>query len=287
MTRALPFVSIVIPNLNNAIRLNLCLQQLIHQSYPKDLFEIIVVDNGSTDQSLEIIKKYPVLLIQELESTNPYICRNKGINKSRGSVIALIDSKCTPVTSWIEEGIKMMSQNTSLVAGAFQFEFSSKKTIYEMAYSILYLDNERAVTKGFGVPTGNLFIHKSVFQKIGLYPTDNLSAIDLIWSKSAIDNGFHMSYAKQAICYYPAKDKTNILKSAKRDGIANQKLLDSKEYFTLLLSAFRTMLPMKPWHLREIIERKGYHDYKPYFFQIWLVIWRIKLKVARAILGLP
>ena len=64
-------VSVVIPVLNSPENIKRCLDGLMRQTYPEDLFEIIVVDNGSTDNTPEIVRQYPVKFLFEKENLFP------------------------------------------------------------------------------------------------------------------------------------------------------------------------------------------------------------------------
>jgi cellulose synthase/poly-beta-1,6-N-acetylglucosamine synthase-like glycosyltransferase len=85
-----PFISIIIPVLNAQKWISPCLEALLLQDYPKDKFEIIVLDNGSTDQTMEITKKYPVKLLIKTKC-NISALRNWGAAQARGEIFAFID----------------------------------------------------------------------------------------------------------------------------------------------------------------------------------------------------
>ena len=63
--------------------------------------EIIVVDGGSTDGTIELVKKYPIRLIEESTSSIGY-ARNLGVKKVRGKIVFFLDSDCYCVSNWIE-----------------------------------------------------------------------------------------------------------------------------------------------------------------------------------------
>ncbi len=87
----LPFVSICIPTYNNESTIDKCLFNIFQLDYPSDKFEVIIVDGGSTDKTLEICKKYNVNL-----QNNPYkveeFGRVIGIEISKGEIISFIDA---------------------------------------------------------------------------------------------------------------------------------------------------------------------------------------------------
>ncbi len=83
MTR-FPFVSIVVPARNEERRIAACLSSLLVLDYPKDRREIIVVNNGSSDRTAEIIDRHPVVRIDQV-TPGISLTRNAGVRAARGS----------------------------------------------------------------------------------------------------------------------------------------------------------------------------------------------------------
>ena len=89
MSRAL--LSVVVPVLDMADSVGACLDALVAQSLPRDQFEVIVVDNGSTDGTPDIVQRYPVTLLRE---SMPGACnaRNTGIRNAHGRFLLTLDA---------------------------------------------------------------------------------------------------------------------------------------------------------------------------------------------------
>jgi len=97
-----PFVSVIIPVYNDPIRLRTCLQALEEQTYPKSMYAVIVVDNGS-DESIEpIVAEFSQMKTSYEPHPRSYAARNKSLSPARGEVIAFTDSDCIPAPDWIE-----------------------------------------------------------------------------------------------------------------------------------------------------------------------------------------
>ena len=100
--RAIPFVSVVIPVYNDSVRLKTCLQALEAQTYPKEVYEVIVVDNGS-DESIEpVVAEFPQARASYETHPGSYAARNKGVSISRGEVLAFTDLDDILAPDWIE-----------------------------------------------------------------------------------------------------------------------------------------------------------------------------------------
>jgi len=108
-------VSVVIPNYNYANYVCNAVDSVLEQDY--DQIEIIVVDDGSTDNSVEVLKKYgsQITLIQSSNSGAP-TARNVGLNRAQGSYIAYLDADDYWHPSKVSKQIALMkSSNANLV----------------------------------------------------------------------------------------------------------------------------------------------------------------------------
>ncbi len=85
-----PKISVIIPNYNDAETLPLCLQATLALDYPD--FEIIVVDDKSTDNSIEAIKKYQIKLLTHMKNRGQGAARNTGAKQAEGEILLFIDS---------------------------------------------------------------------------------------------------------------------------------------------------------------------------------------------------
>ncbi|MFH0856635.1 MAG: glycosyltransferase family A protein, partial [bacterium] len=107
----MPLVSIIIRTKNEAKHLGDLLEMLKKQTYT-DL-EIILVDSGSTDGTLEIAKKYGVRIIKirPEDFTFPY-ASNIGAENAQGKYLVYISGHCLPLSEkWIEDGVRIMEND--------------------------------------------------------------------------------------------------------------------------------------------------------------------------------
>ena len=95
-------VSVIIPAYNEENTIESCLNSLLNQTIGKESYEVIVVDDGSTDSTSEIIKRYPVKLFRQGNS-GPATARNLGAKNSSGEIILFTDADCVAEPNWIEE----------------------------------------------------------------------------------------------------------------------------------------------------------------------------------------
>jgi len=100
-----PFVSIITVNFNGKSFLDECFSSLFSIDYPKDRYEVIMVDNASTDNSIDFVRKnYPVVKIIQLKENLGFTGGNNlGIKKSKGEYIALINNDAQVDPNWLKE----------------------------------------------------------------------------------------------------------------------------------------------------------------------------------------
>jgi glycosyltransferase AglI len=98
----LPFASIIIPVYNSQNIIGECLESLLTQNYPKNKYEIIVVDNRSTDHTAEIIKRYPVKYLFEGTIQSSYAARNRGVKHSVGEALVFFDADQVATVNYLK-----------------------------------------------------------------------------------------------------------------------------------------------------------------------------------------
>ena len=109
-------VSIIVPAYNAAATLAECLQACLNQTH--EPAEVIVVDDGSTDDTPAIIETFPVRYVRQ-ENRGPAAARNRGARIARGDVIAFTDADCVPEPDWIEGLVNRFDHTTVGVGGTY------------------------------------------------------------------------------------------------------------------------------------------------------------------------
>lgn len=277
----LPFISIIIPVRNSPQRVARCIKALLVQTYSKERYEIIVVDNGSTDETPEVIQKYPVKYLLEAKILSPYAARNKGIKEARGEIIALIDANCFAKPEWLCNGVeKMLKTEADLIGGKVSFIFLGKrKTSAELFDSISNVKMKETI-EGRGVAKGgNLFIRKEVFDKIGLFPGNIRSGGDILWTGRVTRAGFKLVYSEKAKVAYPARKLLPLLKKSFRvgGGIYNIWINQSISRINIIKRLISGFFPINIATIKEKIELRGTEDMHSKTRVIWIIAWLCKI----------
>jgi glycosyltransferase involved in cell wall biosynthesis len=270
-------VSVIIPVFNASDAVQEVLEALQEQTYDGDCIEIIIVDNGSTDDTAEMVQKYPVSFLRETETRSPYAARNAGLIKASGEIIALVDANKIPEKTWIEEGVKaLLSENAHLAAGDIQFRLVDEPTTAEIYDAISFNDNRKFVTEENGAATGNLFFKKEILEKTGLFPAEFRSGMDIWWTQNAARNGFKLVFAENAKVWCKPRKLKQILKKSYRVGKSHpfiQKQAGRSAGYILAM-IFRTFMPPKMKPLKEkILQIKAGST----LFRVWCVAWAAKI----------
>lgn len=278
LPHALPFVSVVVPVRNAPGRVKTCIEALLAQTYPQDRYEIIVVDNDSTDQTRQVIQSYPVTLLIETSMASPYPARNRGIRHARGEIIALTDANVIPLPHWLEQGVQALEhEQADLAGGHITFTFSPEKTIGEIVDSLIYINIKGNVPKGMTVCT-NLFARKAVFDAIGLFAHHIRSGGDTLWTWQATQAGFKLIYATQAEGLYPARKLFPLLKKSYRTSkgtmyVHMKRGINTSVWQILYKLVYTVIIPRHTRATVYKIRERGTPDMLQHFLAIWFVIW--------------
>jgi len=203
------FVSVVIPVFNDNKRLELCLSALDNQSYSENLYEVIVVDNGSKDIPAKTINSHKNVKLAQESRRGSYAARNKGLSIAKGSIIAFTDSDCIPESDWIEMGVKNLSgiPNCGLLGGKIELFFAdpSKPTGVELWESLVAFQQHKYIDIRKYAATANAFTFRSVIGKVGDFNAELLSSGDREWGNRIHSSGYKLIYSDNTIVGHPAR----------------------------------------------------------------------------------
>jgi glycosyltransferase involved in cell wall biosynthesis len=192
-----PHVSVVIPVRDGAVVLTRCLDALSRQENPP-AFEVLVVDNGSTDASAEVAAGHPLRPRVLAEPTpGSYAARNAGIRAAAGRLLAFTDADCEPEPSWLAAGAAA-AEHAEMVGGRVTADGAASSPVarYDAA---LYLDQEAYVTDQGFAATANLFVRTDVAREVGGFDARLRSGGDLDFCRRAVTAGHRLAYSPDAV----------------------------------------------------------------------------------------
>ena len=206
MADALPKVSVIVPVCNAERALPRLMASLRVQEYPRELTEVLLVDNNSTDRSGEMIRQFPdAIALSQTKWQSPGATRNVGIERATGEVLAFIDADCWASPKWLRTGVqRLIGDNYDRVAGRVEFVLSSYPNVYEIFDSALNFRQDDFVSKGW-CGTGNLFVPRRLFREIGVFDPELISHEDSEFGIRATRADKSLGYAPDAVVYHRAR----------------------------------------------------------------------------------
>lgn len=160
----------VIPFFNAAGTLPRCLAAIGSQSYPRDRFEIIAVDNNSTDGSAGVVRRFADVILLREDSQGAYAARNHGVTAARGSILVFTDPDCVPDADWLESIARVMrSGDTKILIGGYVPPNNSRA----LRLLMLYENAKDAFVFQTGIPelyyghTNNMAVRRDTFDRFG------------------------------------------------------------------------------------------------------------------------
>ncbi len=204
MKRKTPHTSFVCTVLNEERSVSDFLKSIAEQTLLPD--EIIIVDGGSTDRTVNEIKNY--VRIHALPSFrlfkkngNRAVCRNFGIKKSKHAYILISDAGCLLSKTWVEEIMKPFSDaSTDVVSGYYRGKSSTVFQKCQVPYILTMPDKINA--ENFLPSTRSMAVRKSTWKLAGMFPEQYSHNEDYVFAVSLRSMKARMRFAKRAIVYW-------------------------------------------------------------------------------------
>lgn len=196
-------VSVVVPVRNAAKTIADCVESLLALDYPGDGFEVLVVDNASTDRTPAILERYAdrVRLLHE-PSRGASHARNAGVRHAHGEVIAFTDADCRVDRNWLAEIVSSLrDEGVGMAGGPI---LAAEPCNYVERFGETIHDQERAI--GFWKPpyviTANCAARKSTLEAIGGFDPAFPRSQDADLSFRLWGAGYRLAFAGGAIVYH-------------------------------------------------------------------------------------
>ncbi|HEY74576.1 MAG TPA: glycosyltransferase family 2 protein [Thermoflexia bacterium] len=217
ITQSSPLVSVIIPNWNGAHHLPTCLESLRRQTF-RD-FEVIVVDNGSTDGSLDLLARdFPEVRVLPLGENRGFAgACNAGIRAARGEFVVLLNNDTEADPHWLEEIVAAFERHPEAGMVASKMLLFDQRDTFHTAgdfYRVDGIPGNRGVWEKdvgqydaeehvFSACGGSAAYRREMLDRIGLFDEDfffSCEDVDLAWRAQLA--GYRCVYAPRAVVYH-------------------------------------------------------------------------------------
>ncbi|MBE2188828.1 MAG: glycosyltransferase [Desulfobulbaceae bacterium] len=205
-----PFVSVIVPSRNEENNIETCIHSLMETDYPIDKFEIIAVNDRSTDKTGEILRRllqlYSNLKIVEISeaTSNPNLkgkpgALHRGILESKGEIVMMTDADCVVPKTWLKSISGYFSDVEVGLVAAFTMVKHNSEFEKIQAIEWIYMHTMASAGLALGKPLGcfgnNLSIRRSVYDEVGGYENIKFSVTeDLALIQAVHKSGYKVHY---------------------------------------------------------------------------------------------
>jgi len=196
-----PRVSVVVPAYNAQRTIAHTIQSLLSQSYPGEI-KIIVVDDGSTDNTQKIVRGFPEADYLRQENSGPAAARNRGAFYSKDDFILFTDSDCIPRKNWVEKIIAgFFSHDIGAVCGSYGIANPQEILARCIHDEIMFRHKTRMPVYPRAFGSYNVGIRRSVFREAGGFDESyrRASGEDNDLSYKILKNGQRIFFVKEAL----------------------------------------------------------------------------------------
>ena len=219
MHDAAPIFSVVIPTHNRPSQLAVCLQALAEMDYPRQHFEVIVVDDGGAASLQGIhdsfVSRLEILFLRRKRG-GPAAARNTGIERARGPYLAFTDDDCRPSGDWLTRLQERFKRSPDVLFGGSTINgvsanpySAASQAVIDAVYS--WQPHAREFPQFFA--TNNLAVPTHLFRRIGGFNPAFAVSEDREFCDRWVHHGYRMEYAPEVVvCHRHSLSLQTLLK---------------------------------------------------------------------------
>jgi len=194
------FVSVIVPVFNSAKVVGDCITSLLDQDYPKENYEIIIVDDGSTDNVKDVVSGLRGVRFIPQQHAGPAAARNLGVAKASGDIVLFTDADCIPNQDWIRQMVEPFSDaGVAGVSGTYRTLNSASLMARFVGYEIAHRHARMSRFDSIDfIGTAYAGYRKSVFEKFNGFDTGFATS-----SGEDPDLSFRMDAAGNRLVFQP------------------------------------------------------------------------------------
>jgi glycosyltransferase involved in cell wall biosynthesis len=211
MSRPPPTFSVIIPTRDRPQELAVCLESLAQQNYPRDRFEVIIVDDASRLSLDPIVavfqERLTLTLLKQSRSAGPSVARNRGAGCAKGEFLAFTDDDCSPASDWLERlGARFASLPDHLIGGRAINALTENpySTAAHVILDVIYDYYDPRQGRAHFFPTNNFSLAANLFREFGGFNESwpLAAAEDREFCYRWLQHGFALTHAPEARVYH-------------------------------------------------------------------------------------
>ncbi|MCX9009484.1 MAG: glycosyltransferase [Candidatus Methanoperedens sp.] len=244
-----PFVSVLLATFNRKEWLRECLVSLSDQNYPKDRFEVIVINDGSTDGTEEVLEEHKrraphAFRWYSQENRGKAAAINLGIGKTRGEIICFTDDDCIADRNWIRSLLKEFSDERVGGAGGQIIAYRPKNHVERYG---VFFDQEGSIS----LATGNAAYRADIIKAVGGFDTRLIGLEDIDFGVRVRGRGYKLKYAPGAIVYH--RNYNSLGKLVRRKYLEGKQLYNLGTKYKHYFNARKLMVKFSLGAVRRIL----------------------------------
>ncbi len=208
MERSQPVFSIIIPTYNRPAELALCLEALCRLDYPRERFEVIVVDDGSkTSLQPSVARFLDQLDVTLLTQANagPAAARNKGASQAKGEFLAFIDDDCMTSPDWLQKLVNRFAEVPDQAIGGRTLNPLPENSYSTASQNLIdagYAYHNPLPSQASFFASNNLTVPAACFHSVGGFDITFKTSEDRDFCDRWRHQGFQMTYAPEILIYH-------------------------------------------------------------------------------------
>ena len=197
---SLPKVSIIVASYNNEETIEECLKAILAQNYPKDSFEVIVMDGGSKDSTVKIAQQFPIKVFSI--PINCPAAYNYAMKVAQYPILGYIDSDAKVEAEWLRKVVPHLDEpKVAGVSGSIETWNSDNPWAKSIGYELK--NRYLRIGKYTGrIATMNLLLKRSVVEEAGGWDEGLASQYDTDFGFRISALGYKIAYEPTAVCYH-------------------------------------------------------------------------------------
>lgn len=166
--------SVIIPARNEERNLGRCLQSIAAVDWPPDGMEVVVVDNGSSDATVEIARSHGARVLLRPGDTVAAL-RNFGVSQSRGAILVFLDADCTVFPDWFRQAERYLHQADVCCFGSPPVVPEESTWVQRIWF---HVRRKKGCAETDWLESMNMFVRREAFEQVGGFNADLVTCED-------------------------------------------------------------------------------------------------------------